>query len=130
GVRAPVRPRALAPDQVREPVRARLGRYALHVEIDEDGDLGAQDRWVKWLGEVVNGSERVALEDVAWLLADRSQEDDGDVPARFPLPDAGSGTEAVQSRHLDVQQDDREIIVQQSLEGFLPRVSHHQLVAQ
>jgi len=63
---------------------------------------------------------RVAFQDVARLLADRSQEDDGDVPALLPLPDAGSGIEAVQARHLDVQQDDREIIVEQSLEGFVP----------
>jgi hypothetical protein len=57
-----------------------------HVEVHEDGDLGAEDVGVEGLEHVVHRPRRVPLEDVLLLLADRRQEDDGRVAATLGAP--------------------------------------------
>jgi hypothetical protein len=53
-------------------------------------------------------------------VVDRGEEDDRDVPCPLAALDVRGGLEPVHSRHLDIQQNDREIVRQQRLERFLP----------
>ncbi len=52
-------------------------------------------------------------------MVDRGQEDDRDVPGALAALDVGGGLETVHPRHLDVQQDHREIVGEQRLERLL-----------
>src|SRR5919198_2710368 len=93
----------------------------LLVQLEEDGDLRAEDLRVERLEDVVHGAGLVAAEDVPAVLADRGQEEDRDVPRPLPLLDQLRGLEAVEARHLDVEQDDRELLLEQVPQGLLAR---------
>jgi hypothetical protein len=82
-------------------------------QVDEDRDLGAQELRVVGLEEVVDGARGVAAEDVLALLGDRRDEDDRDVARALALLDVLGGLEAVEVGHLDVEQDHREVAVEQ-----------------
>src|SRR5439155_847662 len=84
-------------------------------ELDEDGDLRAQDDRVVGLEHVVDRARLVAAEDVVLLLGDRRHEDDRDRARALPALDVVGGLEAVELGHLDVEQDHREIVVEQAL---------------
>ena len=90
-----------------------LQALALLPEVDEDRDLRAEDVRVEGLEDVVDGAGRIAAEDVPLVLRDRRQEDDRDRRrARAALDQLGR-LEAVHVRHLDVEQDAREVAVEQ-----------------
>ncbi len=62
--------------------------------------------------------------------ADSRQENDRDVPASLPLLDVGRGLEAVETRHLDVEQDDGEIVGEETLQRLITGRGEHQVLAQ
>lgn len=92
----------------------------LHVELDEDRDLGPQHPRVERLRDVVHRARRITPEGVMRTVIDRGEEDDRDVPGPFPPLDVRGGFETVHARHLDVQQNDRKVIREQRFERFLP----------
>ena len=65
-------------------------------------------------------ARRVSAEGVVGTVVDRGEEDDRDVTRALAPLDVRGRLEAVHSRHLDIQQNDREIVRQQRLERFLP----------
>src|SRR6266508_437446 len=89
----------------------------LLVQLDEDGDLGAQDLRAERLEDVVDRAGRIAPEDLLLVLRDGRDEDDRNVLRPFALLDQRSGLEAVEIRHLDVEQDDRDVVLQELAEG-------------
>ena len=93
----------------------------LLVQLDEDGHLGAQDRRVERLEDVVDGARLVAAEDVLRLLADRRQEEDRDVPRALAPLDQLGGLEAVEARHLHIEEDHGELVLEQVAEGLVSR---------
>ena len=89
------------------------------VELEEHADLGPQQLGVVRLEDVVDRAGLVAAEDVVALLGDRRHEDDRDVPGLAPALDVLGGLEAVELGHLDVEQDERELVVQQPAQRLL-----------
>ena len=85
----------------------------LAVQLDEDRDLGAKDVRVERLRQVVDGTARIAAEDVLLLRRDRRQEDDRDRARLLPLLDERGRLEAVEAGHLDVEQDHRDVVDEQ-----------------
>ena len=79
-------------------------------QLDEDRDLRAQDLRVERLEDVVDRADLVAAEDVLLLLRERRQEDDRDRARPLALLDHLGRLEPVHARHLDVEQDDREVV--------------------
>jgi hypothetical protein len=67
---------------------------------------------------------------VRLALVDRRQEDDRRVPGALPLPDQLCRLEPIQVRHLHVEQDHREVLVQQLTQRLPPRLRLHQVLAQ
>ena len=149
--RAPVGPRR--PDDLRHRVReaavafltlsAQVGEVLLAqqlalapqllvllVQLDEDRDLRAQDLGIERLEEIVDGAGRVAPEDVARVLADRGEEDDRDRARALPLLDQLRRLEAVEVRHLDVEEDHGEVVAQQLPERVLTRMRPHEVLAE
>ena len=96
--------------------------FRLLVQLDEDGDLGAEHCRAERLEDVVDRACRIAAEDVLLVLGDRGDEDDRDVLRPLALLDQRRRFEAVEHRHLDVQQDDRGIVPQQLAERLLAGV--------
>ena len=86
------------------------------MQLDEHGDLGAQHVGAERLEDVVDRACRVATEDVLFVLGDRGDEDDRDVFRALALLDQLRRLEAVEQRHLDVEQDDRDVVEQQLAE--------------
>jgi len=116
----------LAPLALAQQLVLQLDLLLLAIEIDEDADLRAQDIGLERLEHVVHRADRVALEDVRLLLADRGQEDDRDVARPLTGLDQARRVEAVHARHLDVEQDDRELTRQQVLERLFARIGADQ----
>ena len=102
-----------------EALLALLQRRVLLVQVDEDRDLRAQHVRVERLEQVVDRADRVAAEDLLALLVDGRQEDDRDVLGALALLDELGGLEPVQARHLDVEQDRREVLVEQPAQRLL-----------
>src|SRR4051794_34060664 len=104
----------------------RLGKLrVLLVEVDEHAHLRAQHVRVERLKEVVDGADRVAAEDLLALLVDGGQEDDRDVLRALALLDQLGGLESVHPRHLDVEQNHGEVVVQQAAQRLLARGRAH-----
>ena len=95
--------------------------HRLLPELDEDGDLRPQHERVERLHQVVDRARAVAAEHVLGVLRDRGQEEDRDVPRPLALLDQLRGLEAVHARHLDVEQDRRELLVEQAPQRLLAR---------
>src|SRR5439155_17895501 len=90
---------ALGPElgHLAQPQQLLVARQLLPllVQLDEDGDLGAEYLRVEGLEDVVDRAGLVAAEDVPPVLADRRQEEDRDVPRALSLLDQLRGLEAV-----------------------------------
>jgi hypothetical protein len=91
------------------------------VEVEEDLDLRPQQVRVVRLEDVVDRAGLVAAVDVVALLGDRRDEDDRDVARLLAALDVLGGLEAVELGHLDVEQDERELVVQQPAQRLLAR---------
>ena len=100
------------------------------VQLDEDRDLRAKHFGVERLEEVIDGARGVAAEHVPLLLRDRGQEDDRDRPRPFALLDQLCGVEPVEARHLDVEQDAREILVEKRPERLLAGAGADEVLAE
>ena len=101
-------------------VGARAGA-ALALEVAEDADLRAQHVGLEGLEHVVDGARLVAARDLGDVGAHRGQEDDRRRAAALAPADELRRLEAVHARHLDVEQDDGEVLLEQRLERLLAR---------
>ena len=68
---------------------------------------------IEGLHQVVDGAHVVAAEDVLCVLGDRGQEEDRDRARPLAVLDQLGGLEAVEPRHLDVEQDRRELVLEE-----------------
>ena len=109
-----------APREQQHLVGARAGA-ALALEVAEDADLRAQHVRLEGLEDVVDGARLVAAGHLGDVRAHRGQEDDRRRAAALAPADELRGLEAVHARHLDVEQDDGEVLLQQRLERLLAR---------
>ena len=100
------------------------------VALDEDLDLRAQHDGIQRLEEIVDGSRLIAAKDVVGLLADRRHEDDRHGARALAGADQLGGLEAVQPRHLDVEQDHREVVAQQCAQRLVAGARLDQAAAQ
>src|SRR5438309_417766 len=86
----------------------------------------AQDLGIYRLEQVIDRAVFVSFEDVCGFTAERRDEDDGDVPGLLPLLDQLRRLEAIEPRHLDVEQDHRERLSQELQERLLTGLCFHQ----
>ena len=115
----------------REQLGLRADLLVLLPQLDEDVDLRAQDLRVERLEDVVDRADLVPAEDVAILLREGGQEDNRDHARALALLDHLGDLEAVEVGHLDVEQDDREVVaVEQDAQRFRARSRVHELVAE
>ena len=124
-------PRRLRPRQRHVLLGLALDLLRLLVEVDEDADLGPEDLRHDRREDVVDRAQRVALGGVH-LVAERGDEDDRRLRRLAAAPDHGGRLQPVHVRHVHVEQDDREFLVQQvpqrlpperALTRFWPRPS-------
>ena len=85
-------------------------------QVDEHVDLRAQHLGDDRLEQEVDRAEGVAAVDLGVAAVEGGEEDDRDPAAALAAADHRRGLEAVHVRHLDVEDDEREVLMQQALE--------------
>ena len=98
-------------------------------EVDEDRDLRLEHVRHDRLEEVVDGAAGDAAHHVFVERVDRRQEDDRRISEPLVLPDHRRRFEAVDVRHANVEQDQREILAQQMAQRLASRAREHELPA-
>ena len=96
-------------------LRLRLRRLA--EELDEHADLRPQDVGLRRREDVVDGAERIAPRGMRVVRIRRHEDDRGVLRAR-PLPQERGRLEAVHRRHVHVEQDDRELVLEEQTQGL------------
>ena len=95
----------------------------LAIQLGEDPDLGAQELRHDRHRHVVDRARLVAAQPVEIGQLDRRDEDDrGRLEARM-LADHRRQLEAVELRHADIDQHDRDLVLQQLLQRLARRVA-------
>ncbi|SRR5260221_10729959 len=109
-----------------------VARLALNLlgfleKLDEHGDLRAQDDRVDRLEHIIYRAHRIAAQLVLRLLVHRRQEDDRNALGLVARADHPGGFVAVHARHVDIEQDDRELALQQVAQRLLARAGENDL---
>ena len=91
--------------------RLLADRFGLLIEIDKHADLGAQHVRFDRRGNEVDGAKRIALGHLHFVV-ERRDEDDRRVLGPLALANQRGRLEAVHLRHVDVEQDDGEVVFQ------------------
>ena len=107
-----------------------LQRAAARLELGEHGDLRAQQLGIERLEHVVDRADPVAADDVADLVARGGQEHDRDVAGPRAALDQLSRLEPVEPGHPHVEQDQREVVLEQQPQRLAPEVARVQRVAE
>ena len=94
-------------------------RLGLLIKIDEHADLRPQHVRLDRRGNEIDGAERIALGHLRFVV-ERRDEDDRRVLGPLSLANQGGRLEAVHFRHVDVEQDDGEVVLQQTAQGLAP----------
>ncbi len=90
-----------------------LQRPAARLELGEHRHLRPQQIGVEWLEQIVDRADPVSAGDLGHLVLRRGQEHDRDIPGARPLLDQLRRFEPVEPRHPDVEQDHREVLLEQ-----------------
>ena len=98
-------------------------------QVDEDRHLGAQHFGIDGLIEKIHGASIIAAKKMLVVLVGRDEQDRR-VARTLPFANQGGGLEAVHLRHLDVQQDDRKVVVQELAQSFLAGRRLDQILSQ
>jgi hypothetical protein len=99
-------------------------------EIDEARDLRPDDNGNQRLDKVIHRAQRIGPIDREAVAFKGRKEDDGSASGFFPAADQLGRLEAIQAGHLDVQQHDGEVVVQQTAQGFLAGTHFHEVLAE
>src|ERR1019366_4755189 len=92
------------------------------IEIDEHCDFRPEHVGIERLEHVVHGAHRIALEDVRVFHVGGAEEKDRYVARLLARLDDLRSIEAAHLRHLNVEQNRREIVLTHALQSFLSRV--------
>jgi hypothetical protein len=107
-----------------------LDLLRLLVEVHEHGDLGLEDLRDHGSADEVHCPQRIAAEDVGLHLVHGREEDDGRLLGARARADHLRGLEAVHHRHVHVEEDDREVLLQEGAQGLAPGIGAHHLLAE
>jgi len=107
-----------------------LARGPLAGQVAEDRHLRLEHQRVERLEDVVHRTRLVAARDVVHVGGQRREEDDRSVSRALAPADQRGRLEAVHSRHLDVEEDRRELVGQHRAQRLLPRAGTGDLRAE
>src|SRR5258708_6266289 len=99
------------------------------MQLDEDRDLRAQDLRYDRLDQKIHRAEAVSAKQMGIALV-TSQEEDRSALRTLPLADEFGRFKAVHLRHLDVQQNQRKIVLQDVRQSLAAGLGEHQILAQ
>ena len=102
----------------------------LAIELGEDADLGAQHLRHDRHRHIVDRAHLVAAQLIDVGQMDRRDEDHRDLLEARMLADHRGELEAVELRHADVHQDDRDLVLEQMLQRLLAGRGLDQVLAQ
>ena len=102
----------------------------LAVQLDEHSHFGAKDFGDHGHKDVVHRAEFVAFEPIQVRGAPGGDENDRCLAESRVLAEQRGGLEAVHLRHHDVQQHQRDRVLEQTLQGLPARTGHEDVLAQ
>ena len=102
----------------------------LAVKLDEDLDLGTQHVGNDRHRHVVHRAHRIATQPIDVGQMDRGNEDDRRFAETRMLAQHGGKLEAVELRHADVDENDRDVVLEQELQGLARRRGFDQVLVQ
>ena len=102
----------------------------LAVKLDEDFDLGAQHIRDDRYRHVVHRAHGIAAQPVDVSQVDRGNEDDRRLAETRMLAQHGGELKAVELRHADVDENDRDVVLEQELQGLARRRGLDQVLVQ
>jgi hypothetical protein len=105
-----------------------LGASLRPVQLDEHFDLAAQDLRDHRRQDVIDRAQRIPARGLH-LVGVRGHEDDRRVLGLAVLADQLGGLDAVDVGHVDVEQDDREVALQELAQRVRAGVRHDQVLA-
>ena len=122
----------------RRPLRSKLAplsRLVLcllrkEIQVDEDLDLGPQDLRNDRRNHEIDGAQRVPLGRADFVSVVRGDEDDRHMRGPFPAANQLGRLQAVHSRHVDVEEDDGELVLQHLPERLLARIRGDEVLAE
>ena len=106
---------------VAEQRRLMLDFLVLEIKLGEKPHFRFEDFRLERLGHVIDRAERIAFEDVLLVAARGGNENDRRVLRAFAFADQLGEFETVESGHLDVEQDEGDILGQQVAQRFVSR---------
>ena len=105
--------------------RLALDLLGLFEQVDEHRDLGAKNDGIDRFEHIIDRTHRISAEEMLGLLVDRRQEDDGNALGLLAAANDLGGFVTVHAWHVDVEQDDRELTLQEVAERLLARSRKH-----
>ena len=99
-------------------------------QIDEDGRLGPQDGRDDRLDEVIDGAQLVGAFDREAACVVGGEEDDRGMAGALAAADELGGGEAVQTLHLNVEEDDGKVFLQKQAQGVVAGSNRNQVLTQ
>ena len=107
-----------------------LQRAPVLLELGEHRDLGPQQIGVERLEHVVDGPDAVTAQDVADVVVGSGQEDDRHIARARPALDQLRGLNPVEVGHPDVEQDQRDVVLEQQPQRLVSGTRREQRVAE
>ena len=101
----------------------------LLIQLDEDAHLGAENGRHDRRQNVIDRAQRIALKGVC-LIRKRGDKDNRRALAAFALTDQRGRLKTVHVRHVHIEQDDGEVVFQQSAQRLAPRADADHVLPQ
>ena len=109
-------------------LRLTLDRLAFAEQLDEDVHLRLQDFGMKRFEDVVDSAELISSEHIRFVSAEGRQKNDRRVTRFVTLANETGSLEAVQIRHLHIEKNDREFVIEQCLERGPAGLGLHEIL--
>jgi hypothetical protein len=100
------------------------------LQLDEHLRLGAEQLFADRLDQEVERAELVSSQHLVLGPGQAGDEDDRGRPIARAAANEPRGLEAVHAGHRDIEQDQREVLLEQMTEGLDPRAGEHQAPAE
>ena len=117
----------ILPAETRQLLCLSCDGLRLPEQLHEDIDFVAEDLRLVRLEDVVDRAELVAAEDVSLAAAERRQKDDGCAARFVALANQRRRFEAIEVRHLHIEQDDCELALEQRTQRGAAGIGTHEV---
>ena len=107
-----------------------LHLFLFLVKLDKRDDLRTQNFRYKWFCQVVDSAQRITFENMLLGFIDRGQENDRSVTRLLTFANQSSRFEAVDRRHIHIENDEGEFLMKEKPQGIDPGWSSDKILSE